>query len=183
MKLLLGSGGLRTPERKNMYLQLMNENFKGCRRILFIPYASKDYDEYTNKVREMFKQSEYEIIGIHESDNPIQEIREMEGIYVGGGNTFTLVRKLHEEGLIESIRERVTEDNIPYAGVSAGSNVACPTMQTTNDMPIDLVPSLRESIQNPDYLIEDSANKGWVRGGIPSREITRDNDYFNRKYK
>ena len=76
MKLLLGSGGVRTPERKSMYLQLMNENFKDCQRILFIPYASRDYDEYTNKVRDMFRESEYEIIGIHELDNPIKEIRD-----------------------------------------------------------------------------------------------------------
>ena len=161
MKLLLGSGGVRTPERKSMYLQLMNENFRGCQKILFIPYASKDYDEYTNKVKEMFKESKYEIIGIHESDNPMQEIREMEGIYVGGGNTFTLVRKLHEEGLIESIRKRVIEDNIPYAGVSAGSNVACPTMQTTNDMPIELVPSFETF-----GIIKFQINPHYYPGGI-----------------
>ena len=94
-------------------------------------------------------------------NNSSQEIREMEGIYVGGGNTFTLVRKLHEEGLIESIRERVTEDNIPYAGVSAGSNVACPTMQTTNDMPIELVPSF-ETFD----LIKFQINPHYYPGGI-----------------
>jgi len=142
MKILLGSGGIRTPERKKMFLELMNDNFKNCKRIIFIPYASKNYDEYTNKVKNMFRESNYEIIGIHELESPLEEIQKMEGIYVGGGNTFTLVKKLHEDGLIEPIRKRVMEDQIPYAGVSAGSNVACPTMQTTNDMPIDLVPSL-----------------------------------------
>ena len=142
MRILLGSGGIRTLERKEMFLQLMNENFKDCKKIIFIPYASHDYEEYTNSVKDMFRDSNYEIIGIHEFNNPLEAITTMEGIYVGGGNTFTLVKKLHEDGLIEPIRKRVMEDQIPYAGVSAGSNVACPTMQTTNDMPIDLVPSL-----------------------------------------
>ena len=141
MKILLGSGGIRTPERKKMYLDLMNENFDKCQKIIFIPYASNDYDEYTNNVREMFSESDYEIIGIHEIDNPLEAISTMEGIYVGGGNTFSLVKKLHEDKLIEPIKRRILDHNIPYAGVSAGSNVACPTMQTTNDMPIDLVPS------------------------------------------
>ena len=141
MKILLGSGGIRTPRRKKMYLDLMNENFDKCQKIIFIPYASNDYDEYTNNVREMFSESDYEIIGIHEIDNPLEAISTMEGIYVGGGNTFSLVKKLHEEKLIEPIKRRILDHNIPYAGVSAGSNVACPTMQTTNDMPIDLVPS------------------------------------------
>ena len=89
----------------------------------------------------MFEESSYEVVGIHEIDNPLEAITTMEGIYVGGGNTFSLVKKLHEYKLIEPIKKRVLDDNIPYAGVSAGSNVACPTMQTTNDMPIDLVPS------------------------------------------
>ena len=141
MKILLGSGGIRTPERRKMYLHLMNENFDKCKKVIFIPYAGNDYDEYTNNVREMFRESDYEIIGIHEIENPLEAINTMEGIYVGGGNTFSLVKKLHEEKLIQPIKKRILEDNIPYAGVSAGSNVACPTMQTTNDMPIYLVPS------------------------------------------
>jgi len=180
MKLLLGSGGVRTPERKSMYLQLMNENFKDCQRILFIQYASRDYDEYTNKVRDMFRESEYEITGIHELDNPIKEIEEMEGIYVGGGNTFTLVRKLHDEGLIEPIRKRVKEDNIPYAGVSAGSNVACPTMQTTNDMPIELVPSFETF-----GIVEFQINPHYYPGGIWWKDEDEDilNEHFGETRK
>ena len=77
MNILLGSGGIRTPERKKMFLDLMNENFDKCRKIIFIPYASNDYDEYTNNVREMFSESNYEIIGIHEIDNPLEAISTM----------------------------------------------------------------------------------------------------------
>ena len=57
MKILLGSGGIRTPERRKMYLHLMNENFDKCKKVIFIPYAGNDYDEYTNNVREMFRES------------------------------------------------------------------------------------------------------------------------------
>ena len=141
MKILLGSGGIRTEERRNLFFHLMKENFEGCKKVIFIPYASRDYDEYTNSVKEMFSHLEFEIVGIHELDNPLVELEKMEGIYVGGGNTFSLVQKLHEKEIIEIIRRKVLNNGIPYAGVSAGANVACPTMQTTNDMPIDLVPS------------------------------------------
>ena len=141
MKILLGSGGIRTEERRNLFFHLMKENFEGCKKVIFIPYASRDYDEYTNSVKEMFSHLEFEIVGIHELDNPLVELAKMEGIYVGGGNTFSLVQKLHEKEIIEIIRRKVLNNGIPYAGVSAGANVACPTMQTTNDMPIDLVPS------------------------------------------
>jgi len=61
-------------------------------------------------------------------------------VYVGGGNTFRLTTDLHRYGLLEPIRQRVAE-GMPYMGVSAGTNVACPTMQTTNDMPIVMPPS------------------------------------------
>ena len=141
MKILLGSGGIRTDERRKLFFDLISETFEGCKKIIFIPYASGDYDERTRSVKEMFSHLEFEIIGIHELENPLIEIENMEGIYVGGGNTFSLVKKLHENKLLQIIRKKVLDDGIPYAGVSAGANVACPTMQTTNDMPIDLVPS------------------------------------------
>tara|TARA_B100000900_G_scaffold83744_1_gene67723 strand:+ start:2574 stop:3296 length:723 start_codon:yes stop_codon:yes gene_type:complete len=141
MRVLLGSGGIRTKERKDLYLNLIKEQFEGCKKIIFIPYASADYDEYTKSVKDMFINMDFEVIGIHEFVDPLAELEKMEGVYVGGGNTFSLVKKLHELKMIEIIRRKVVHDGIPYAGVSAGANVACPTMQTTNDMPIDLVPS------------------------------------------
>ena len=68
-------------------------------------------------------------------------------------------------------------------GLYVGDKKSCKnvTEKSFRNTEVDLVPSLRESIQNPNYLIEGVANKGWIRGGIPSREITRDNDYFNRR--
>ena len=178
MKILLGSGGIRTEERRNLFFHLMKENFEGCKKVVFIPYASRDYDEYTNSVKEMFSHLEFEIIGIHELDNPLVELEKMEGIYVGGGNTFSLVQKLHEKEIIEVIRRKVLNNGIPYAGVSAGANVACPTMQTTNDMPIDLVPSFETF-----GIVPFQINPHYHPGGIWWKENDELREHFGETRK
>lgn len=178
MKILLGSGGIRTEERRNLFFNLMKENFEGCKKVIFIPYASRDYDEYTNSVKEMFSHLEFEIIGIHELDNPLVELEKMEGIYVGGGNTFSLVQKLHEKEIIEVIRRKVLNNGIPYAGVSAGANVACPTMQTTNDMPIDLVPSFETF-----GIVPFQINPHYHPGGIWWKENDELREHFGETRK
>ena len=126
MRALLGSGGIGTEERRQMYRDLMAENFSECQKVIFVPFASNDYDGYTARMREFAGEAGYEMVGLHECDNPLAAVQEMEGIYVGGGNTWLLVSKLHELGLIEAVREAVLERGVPYAGVSAGANVACP---------------------------------------------------------
>ena len=178
MKILLGSGGIRTEERRNLFFRLMKENFEGCKKVIFIPYASRDYDEYTNSVKEMFSHLEFEIIGIHELDNPLVELEKMEGIYVGGGNTFSLVQKLHEKEILEIIRRKVLDNGIPYAGVSAGANVACPTMQTTNDMPIDLVPSFETF-----GIVPFQINPHYHPGGIWWKENNELREHFGETRK
>ena len=178
MKILLGSGGIRTEERRNLFFHLMKENFEGCKKVIFIPYASRDYDEYTNSVKEMFSHLEFEIIGIHELENPLVELEKMEGIYVGGGNTFSLVQKLHEKEIIEVIRRKVLNNGIPYAGVSAGANVACPTMQTTNDMPIDLVPSFETF-----GIVPFQINPHYHPGGIWWKENDELREHFGETRK
>ena len=178
MKILLGSGGIRTEERRKLFFHLMKENFEGCKKVVFIPYASRDYDDYTNSVKEMFSHLEFEIIGIHELHNPLVELEKMEGIYVGGGNTFSLVQKLHEKGILEVIRRKVLNNGIPYAGVSAGANVACPTMQTTNDMPIDLVPSF-ETFD----IVPFQINPHYHPGGIWWKENNELREHFGETRK
>jgi len=178
MKILLGSGGIRTKERRNLFLRLMKENFEGCKKVIFIPYASGNYDEYTSSVKEMLNHLEFEIIGIHQCENPLAELENMEGIYVGGGNTFSLVKKLHEEKLLEIIRRKVLNEGVPYAGVSAGANVACPTMQTTNDMPIDLVPSF-ETFD----IVPFQINPHYHPGGIWWKENDELKEHFGETRK
>jgi Peptidase E len=105
--------------------------------VLFIPYAAVtfSYDEYERKVETRFAELGHHVTSIHHAWDPVQAVREAEVIVVGGGNTWQLVRKLHEHELIIPIREKV-ENGTPYIGWSAGSNIACPTLRTTNDMPI-----------------------------------------------
>jgi dipeptidase E len=114
------------------------------RRVLFIPFAGVriSFAEYTATVGERFREMGYELESVHEASDPAEAVRHASAIAVGGGNTFHLLRGLYETGLIEHLRARV-EDGVPYIGWSAGSNVACPTIKTTNDMPIVEPPSLR----------------------------------------
>lgn len=107
------------------------------KRVLFVPFAgvTRSYDEYTAAVSGRFEEMNYELVPVHRAANAIEAVQSAEAIAIGGGNTFHLLRELYETGLIESIRARV-EAGVPYIGWSAGSNVACPTIRTTNDMPI-----------------------------------------------
>lgn len=147
MRLLLISNSTNAGES---YLGWPREHIKafmdgtGVKDILFIPYAgvglSKDGDEesfnrYEAKVQAVFTDLGLNIYSIHKESDPQEAIREAKAIAVGGGNTFYLVHMLHKLGLMKLMRERVLE-GVHYMGWSAGSNVACPTLRTTNDMPI-----------------------------------------------
>jgi dipeptidase E len=111
------------------------------RRVLFVPYALHDQGAYAAKVRTRFETMGFRLDSIHEASDPIKAVDSAEAIFVGGGNTFRLLKGLYDHELIGAIRERVDE-GMPYMGASAGSNVACPTIMTTNDMPIVQPPSL-----------------------------------------
>lgn len=116
----------------------------GAKRILFIPYAgvalsydgiTASYDAYEERVSKVFNTIGFEVYSIHREADPVRAVKDALAIAVGGGNTFHLVYKLHELKLIKAIREAV-EGGVAFVGWSAGANVACPTMRTTNDMPI-----------------------------------------------
>jgi dipeptidase E len=140
MRVLLGSGGFRTPERIGFLAGQMRDFFGGVGRLLFIPYALHDHDRYVQTLIEKGIHAGYELDGIHRHPDPVAALREAEAVFVGGGNTFRLLAELYRRGLVEGIRQRV-RDGLPYLGISAGANVACPTLKTTNDMPITLPPS------------------------------------------
>jgi dipeptidase E len=122
------------------------EDFLGSaiKSVLFVPFAGviRTFDEYASMVRERFEAMGYRLDSVHEAANMNEAAGNAEAIVVGGGNTFQLLRGLYETRLIERLRERVV-DGVPYIGWSAGANVACPTIRTTNDMPIVEPPSLR----------------------------------------
>ncbi len=112
-----------------------------AREILFVPYAIQDRDAYARRARERFAQMEVPLTSIHECDEPVAAVTRAEAMFIGGGNTFRLLRELYRLELLDPIRRRVAA-GMPYLGTSAGSNVACLTIKTTNDMPIVEVPSL-----------------------------------------
>lgn len=141
MRVLLGSGGFRTPERIDFLRGQMRAFFGDIRELLFVPYALRDHDGYVAAMVERGLDAGYRLVGIHTKADAAKAVREAEGLFVGGGNTFRLLAELYNRGLVGVIRERV-EAGMPYLGVSAGCNVACPTMKTTNDMPITQPPSL-----------------------------------------
>jgi dipeptidase E len=141
MRLLLGSGGIRTPERVALWAGLVREVLGRIRRVLFVPYALADHDGYIRMLRERGLDAGFELDGLHRQPDPVAAVRTAEAILVGGGNTFRLLATLYRLELLDPIRERA-RSGIPYLGISAGTNVACPTIRTTNDMPIVQPPSL-----------------------------------------
>lgn len=109
-------------------------------RVLFVPYALYDRDAYSSQARERFKKMGYELDSIHIASDAKQAVNDAEAIFIGGGNTFRLLKSLYDFDVLSSIRRRV-EEGMPYVGSSAGSNVAGPTIRTTKDMPIVEPPS------------------------------------------
>lgn len=135
------------------------ELFKGCTEIIFVPFARPggiSHDDYTDKARVFFSTINISVKGLHEFEDKKAAVKSAQGFFTGGGNTFLLVKTLHENGLMQSIKEEV-ENGKPYLGASAGSNIGGLNMKTTNDMPIVYPPSfdcmaLVPFNLNPHYL-------------------------------
>ena len=107
------------------------------RRVAFVPFALQNHDAYTAKVRERLAKMDTEVVQVRGR----AEIESAEAIFIGGGNTFRLLKRLYDDGLLEPIRDRVRQHKVPYIGSSAGTNVATPSIKTTNDMPVVYPPS------------------------------------------
>ena len=153
-------------------LPTLKEHFKGCRSLLFIPYARPggiSHDDYTKKVSDTFATLGVTVKGIHEFENPEEAVSNAEAIFTGGGNTFLLVSQLYKFNVLGAIKQAV-QKGTPYLGSSAGSNICGLTMGTTNDMPIVYPPCFRTlglvpfNI-NPHYLdpMPDSTHMGETR--------------------
>lgn len=113
------------------------------KKLVFIPFAAVTFswDEYEAIVSKAFAEMSYDLSSVHKHENKIRAIEEADGIVVGGGNTFALLSEVYSHKLLEVIQKKVAAGT-PYIGWSAGSNLACPTIKTTNDMPIVAPPSL-----------------------------------------
>ncbi len=139
MRLLLISNSTNAGEAYLDYPKHNIHNFLGEKPVkcLFIPYAgvTVTWDNYETKVKNRFNEVGHDIVSIHHFADPVKAVEEADCIVIGGGNTWKLLHDMHANKLIEPIRKKVLAGT-PYIGWSAGSNVTCPTLMTTNDMPI-----------------------------------------------
>ncbi len=144
MRLLLISNSTNPGEAYLDYPKFNIRDFLGKESVdcLFIPYAGVtiSFEEYEARVKERFAEVGHRVRSIHHAKDPRAAVNEAEAIVVGGGNTFQLIKMIQENGLIEPVRNKVLAGT-PFIGWSAGSNVCCPTIRTTNDMPILEPPS------------------------------------------
>ena len=106
-----------------------------ARRVLFVPFALADQDGYAEAARGRFAKMGFDLDSLHDAEDPVRAVRGAQAMFIGGGNTFRLLDSLYRMDVLGPIRERVGA-GMPYIGSSAGSNMACPTIKTTNDMPI-----------------------------------------------
>jgi dipeptidase E len=138
---------------------------EGCRNVAFVPFAQHAVEAYTTRVRERLGAMGFEVAQVRGPG----DLDGAEAIFIGGGNTFRLLKQLYETKLVDAIRERV-RGGLPYIGSSAGTNVATPSIRTTNDMPIVSPPTfdalgLVPFQINPHYLDPDpgSTHRGETR--------------------
>lgn len=136
MQLLLLSN---STQHRRAYLEHaeaeVRSHLEGIPRLLFVPFALYDHAAYTAKVAERFASWGIEVEGLHAAADPVAAVGEAEAVFTGGGNTFRLLKALQDRHLLEPLRARI-RGGMPYLGASAGTNLACPTIRTTNDMPI-----------------------------------------------
>ncbi|EAP9508688.1 dipeptidase PepE [Salmonella enterica] len=113
--------------------------------VLFIPYAAVSFcfDDFESIVKTAFVRYGYGLKSIHRFSDPVTAVKNAKAIAVGGGNTFALLNRLYQSNIVELISLRVNDGELPYVGWSAGSNVATPTIRTTNDMPVVQPPSFQ----------------------------------------
>lgn len=139
LRLLLISNSTNPGEAYLDYPKNNIRSFLGDKPVkaLFIPYAAVtfSFDDYEKKVKDRFNEIGHDVVSIHRFNDKIKAVEECNAIVTGGGNTWQLLKLIQDNNLIEIIRKKVFSGT-PYIGWSAGSNIACPTLRTTNDMPV-----------------------------------------------
>jgi dipeptidase E len=155
--------------------------FAGVQSAAFVPYAgvTLEWDEYAGMVADRFGEMGIDVRSVHKAKHPVKEIESAEAVLVGGGNSFHLLKHLYDNGLLWAIRDRV-RSGARYMGWSAGSNVACPTIRTTNDMPI-VEPARLDAMRlipfqiNPHYTDATIPNHGGETRAQRLAEFTKSN--------
>ena len=151
-------------------MDVMAEIVGSAKSLHFAPFAIVDHELYTARVQEILAPIGVRVVGLHAVADPRAAVEEAEVLFIGGGNSFRLLTTLWKLGLIEPIRRRVEAGELRFVGSSAGTNMACPSLRTTNDMPIVQPPTF-EALGlvpfqvNPHYLDADptSTHRGETR--------------------
>jgi dipeptidase E len=150
-------------------IEAIRDMLDGRASILFVPFASSSPDAYAAAIGDALAGVGVQVTSLHEAGDVAGAVRGAEAVFVGGGNSFRLLRALMQMGVLDVLRS-IVRQGIPYLGASAGSNMACPSIRTTNDMPIVETTSLSalELIPfqlNPHYLDPDrqSSHQGETR--------------------
>jgi len=153
-------------------LDALKIHFKNVETILFIPYArpgGMSHDAYTEIVQLAFSKIGKTVKGLHEFEHPKEALKNAEGIFAGGGNTFVLVDQLYKMDVFNELKTAI-ESGTPYVGTSAGSNICGVSIRNTNDMPVVYPPSFNalETIPfniNAHYLnpVKGSVHMGETR--------------------
>jgi dipeptidase E len=144
-------------------LDAVAETLGGRRHLLFVPYALADQGGYTARVRAALEPAGITVTGLDEATAPLAEVQRAEALFIGGGNSFRLLAELQRLDLVEAIRQRVLT-GMPYLGASAGTNMACPSLRTSNDMPI-VEPRSFQALRlvpfqiNPHYIDPDPSSR------------------------
>jgi dipeptidase E len=161
----------------NWPLDYIDRFLGSIRNAVFIPYAavSFSYNDYEAMVNNALDERGIKVKSIHHSDNPAEEIKNAEAILVGGGNTFHLIHMMEELGLKEVIRSKVNEGT-HYVGWSAGSNAVCPTIRTTNDMPI-IEPKSFEALNLVNFQINPHYTENTISGHGGESRLQRLTEY------
>lgn len=158
--LLLSNSSLHGRGYLEHALDAVLEFLDGRRTVHFAPFALAGHEAYTQRVRDTLAPHGVEVVGLHAVADARAAVEEAGVLFVGGGNTFRLLRGIQRLGLLEPVRRRVRAGELLYMGSSAGTNHACPTIRTTNDMPI-VQPDSFEAFGlvpfqiNPHYLDAD----------------------------
>jgi dipeptidase E len=141
-----------------------------AKQVLFAPFAVTEHDWYTTRFNEVLAPIGVPLVGLHAVDDPVAAVEEAEVLFIGGGNSFRLLNALWHLELVEPIRRRAQAGELRFIGSSAGTNMACPSLRTTNDMPIvqpptfeatGLIPfQINPHYQDPD---PDTTHRGETR--------------------
>ena len=168
--LLISSSRVHGTEFLEHCRDAIAEHLAGCQSLLFGPYALQDHRKYADLVASALAPIGIEVNSIHNATDVRASVQQAEAIFIGGGNTFRLLKTIYDLQLREPLREAVQGSGKPYMGSSAGTNMACPTIRTSNDMPIVEPPSF-EALDfipfqiNPHFIDADpnSTHKGETR--------------------